>query len=47
MPGSRRSASAGAEFNVTSAWWLTGKFDGEFDRGSQSYAGTGTLRYRW
>jgi len=23
------------------------KFDGEFARGSQTYAGTGTVRYTW
>ena len=26
---------------------LIGKFDGEFARGSQTYAGTGTVRYQW
>jgi hypothetical protein len=26
---------------------LLGKFDGEFARGSQIYAGTGTIRYTW
>ena len=28
-------------------WSLTAKFDGEFAAGSQTYAGTGTLRYTW
>ena len=28
-------------------WTLTAKFDGEFASGSQTYAGTGTLRYAW
>jgi hypothetical protein len=26
---------------------LIAKFDGEFASGSQTYAGTGTLRYTW
>jgi uncharacterized protein with beta-barrel porin domain len=26
---------------------LLAKFDGEFARGAQTYAGTGTLRYTW
>jgi autotransporter-associated beta strand protein len=39
--------SASAELKLTPAWSLTGKFDGEFARGSQTYAGTGTLRWRW
>ena len=26
---------------------LFGKFDGEFARNSQTYAGTGTIRYAW
>jgi hypothetical protein len=25
----------------------SGKFDGEFAKGAQTYAGTGTLRYTW
>jgi hypothetical protein len=26
---------------------MIAKFDGEFANGSQTYAGSGTLRYRW
>jgi len=26
---------------------MLAKFDGEFARSSQTYAGTGTLRYTW
>jgi hypothetical protein len=26
---------------------LLAKFDGEFGNGSQTYAGSGTLRYTW
>ena len=28
-------------------WTLIAKFDGEFAPGSQTYAGTGTVRYTW
>ena len=37
--------SAGAELFLASNWSLIAKFDGEFAPGSQTYAGTGTLRY--
>jgi uncharacterized protein with beta-barrel porin domain len=40
-------ASAGAELRITPRLFLIGKFDGEFATGSQSYAGSGTLRYAW
>ena len=39
--------TAGAELHLTQAWSLLTKFDGEFAKGSQTYAGTGTLRYVW
>jgi hypothetical protein len=39
--------SAGAELHMTPEWSLMMKFDGEFAPGSQTYAGTATLRYRW
>jgi outer membrane autotransporter protein len=39
--------SVGAELRMTANWSLLGKFDGEFGSGSQTYAGTGTLRYSW
>jgi hypothetical protein len=39
--------SAGAELHVTRNWMFAAKFDGEFASGSQTYAGTGTLRYTW
>jgi autotransporter-associated beta strand protein len=38
-PSSTRRAMAGG--------WKLGKFDGEFASHSSTYAGTGTLRYRW
>jgi hypothetical protein len=32
---------------VSDALSLLAKFDGEFANGSQTYAGSGTLRYTW
>ena len=39
--------SAGAELFLTPRWTLLAKFDAEFANGSQTYAGSGTLRYAW
>jgi outer membrane autotransporter protein len=39
--------SAGAELRLASGLTLLAKFDGEFASHSSTYAGTGTLRYRW
>jgi outer membrane autotransporter protein len=39
--------SAAAELRMANGWTLGAKFDGEFGPGTQSYAGTGTLRYAW
>jgi outer membrane autotransporter protein len=39
--------SAGAELRITPTLGLIAKFDGEFAAGSQTYAGSGVLRYRW
>jgi uncharacterized protein with beta-barrel porin domain len=33
--------------HMTANWSLIGKFDGEFAANSQTYSGTGTLRYSW
>ena len=46
-PKNSALASAGAELHLLNNWSLAGKFDGEFGSGSQTYAGTGTLRYTW
>ena len=46
-PKNSALASAGAELHLTANWSATAKFDGEFASGSQTYAGTGTLRYTW
>ena len=47
IPKNSALASAGAELKINTNWSLTAKFDGEFASGSQTYAGTGTLRYTW
>lgn len=47
IPNDSALVSAGAEFYLTARWSLLAKFDGEFASGSQTYAGTGTLRYVW
>ena len=39
--------SAGAELRYRSGWSLATKFDGEFAGSSQTYTGTGTVRYSW
>jgi hypothetical protein len=39
--------TAGAEIRVANGWALMGKFDGEFGRGTQTYVGTGRVRYAW
>jgi outer membrane autotransporter protein len=39
--------TAGAQLFLTPNWTLLAKFDGEFASGSQTYAGSGTLRYAW
>ena len=40
-------ASVGAELHMTTHCSALAKFDGEFAGNSQTYAGTGTLRYTW
>ena len=46
-PKNSALASAGAQYFFSSAWSFTAKFDGEFASGSQTYGGTGTVRYTW
>jgi outer membrane autotransporter protein len=45
MPQNSALTSAGAELFITPRLMLLVKFDGEFAQGSQTYAGSGTLRY--
>jgi uncharacterized protein with beta-barrel porin domain len=47
IPHDSALTTAGAEFFFTPRWTLLVKFDGEFAPGSQTYAGSGTLRYVW
>jgi outer membrane autotransporter protein len=47
VPKNSALTTAGAELHLTQAWSLLTKFDGEFAKGSQTYAGSGTLRYVW
>jgi autotransporter-associated beta strand protein/probable HAF family extracellular repeat protein len=46
-PPNSALASAGAELHITNNWSLAAKFDGEFAPSSQTYAGTGTIKYVW
>jgi autotransporter-associated beta strand protein len=39
--------SGAAELRLASGWSIGGRFDGEFGRGTSSYAGTGTVRVAW
>ncbi len=47
VPKNSALTTAGAELHLTQALSFLTKFDGEFAKGSQTYAGTGTLRYTW
>ena len=47
VPQNSALASAGAELFITPRLTLLAKFDGAFAPGSQTYTGTGTLRYTW
>ena len=47
IPQNSALTSAGAQLLLTPRWTLLAKFDGEFAPGSQTYAGTATLRYTW
>jgi outer membrane autotransporter protein len=47
LPRNSALTSAGAELRITPRLSFLAKFDGEFAAGSQTYAGSGTLRYTW
>ena len=47
IPHDSALTSVGAQLFLSANWSLTAKFDGEFASGSQTYAGSGTLRYTW
>jgi uncharacterized protein with beta-barrel porin domain len=46
-PSNLALATAGAEYRLSNGVTFTGRFDGEFGKGSQTYAGTGTAKYEW
>jgi autotransporter-associated beta strand protein len=46
-PKNSALTTAGAQFYLTPRLSFLAKFDGEFASNSQTYAGTGTLRYAW
>jgi outer membrane autotransporter protein len=47
IPHDSAITTAGAQFFLAPQWTFIAKFDGEFAGGSQTYAGTGTLRHTW
>jgi outer membrane autotransporter protein len=47
VPSDSALASLEAEVRLNSNWSLAAKFDGQFASSSQTYLGTGTLRYSW
>ena len=47
IPHDSALTSAGAQLFLSANWSLIAKFDGEIAAGSQTYAGSGTLRYTW
>ena len=47
IPHDSALTTAGVQLFLSPNWSLIAKFDGEFAVGSQTYAGSGTLRYRW
>ena len=46
-PANLALTTLGTSFNFIKDWSLTGKFDGEFGKGAQSYAGTARVAYTW
>lgn len=47
MPANSALTTLGAELYMTPQWSIEAKFDGDFANTAETYAGTGTLRYRW
>jgi uncharacterized protein with beta-barrel porin domain len=46
-PKNSALTTAAAELHINANWTAIAKFDGAFGSGSQTYGGTGTLRYSW
>ena len=47
VPANSALTSAGAELRLSPNWSVLASFDGEFANTSQTYTGTGTIRYIW
>ena len=47
VPANSALTTAAARIALTPNWTAAAKFDGEFASTSQTYAGTGTLKYSW
>ncbi|HEX4408439.1 MAG TPA: autotransporter domain-containing protein [Xanthobacteraceae bacterium] len=47
VPSDSALTSAGAELKLNQSWSVLANFDGEFAKSSQTYSGTGTIRYVW
>jgi outer membrane autotransporter protein len=47
IPHDSALTTMGAQLFLAPNWSLLAKFEGEFAASSQTYAGTGTLRYTW
>jgi outer membrane autotransporter protein len=47
VPKDSALTTLGAELKLSPRWSLLAKFDGEFASRADTYAGSGTLRYRW
>lgn len=47
MPANSALTSLGAELYMTPHWSVEAKFDGNFANTAETYAGSGTIRYRW
>jgi uncharacterized protein with beta-barrel porin domain len=47
LPGNSALTTASVELRFSPQWSFVAKFDGELASAAQTYAGTGTLRYRW
>jgi len=47
IPQDSALVSGGAQLFVTSRWSLLARVEGQFADGSQTYTGSGTLRYSW
>ncbi|MGA8077275.1 MAG: autotransporter domain-containing protein, partial [Xanthobacteraceae bacterium] len=47
IPHNSALTTAGAQLFLSRNWSLIGTFNGQFANGSQTYAGSGTLRYTW